>query len=64
MKIDTKLKPTDMTRDIERVLTLAARKSRSIAKGWDPSNTILFPPFPSWPQQLIQKESRGPLTNT
>lgn len=37
MKIDAKLKPSDLKNAIQRVLTLAARKSRSIAKGWDPS---------------------------
>ncbi|HAI11928.1 MAG TPA: glycosyl hydrolase [Phycisphaerales bacterium] len=37
MKIDAKLKPNDLKPAIERVLTLAARKSKAIDRGWEPA---------------------------
>jgi hypothetical protein len=37
MKVDNKLKPSDLTVAIEKVLTLAARKAKSIDKSWEPS---------------------------
>ncbi|MFG0247964.1 MAG: glycosyl hydrolase, partial [Phycisphaeraceae bacterium JB051] len=43
MKIDNKLKPSDLTVAIEKVLTLAARKVKSIDKSWKPeSGTPVF----------------------